>query len=68
MRLRSAQEEERFISMARRPDIYERLSASIAPSTSGDYTVDIKKALACQLLSGSRKVSEGSSGHMQGPD
>lgn len=24
---------------------------------SGDYTVDIKKALACQLMSGSRKVS-----------
>jgi hypothetical protein len=42
--------------MARSPDIYQRLASSIAPSISGDYTVDIKKALACQLLGGSRKV------------
>jgi hypothetical protein len=34
----------------------QRLAESIAPSVSGDYTVDIKKALACQLMSGSRKV------------
>lgn len=32
------------------------LAASIAPSISGEYTVDIKKALACQLVSGSRKA------------
>ena len=35
--------------MARDPKIYERLVDSIAPSISGDYTVDIKKALACQV-------------------
>jgi DNA replicative helicase MCM subunit Mcm2 (Cdc46/Mcm family) len=50
------QEEERFIALARSPDVYERLAASIAPSISGDYTVDIKKALVCQLMGGSRKV------------
>ena len=53
------QEEELFVSMARQPDIYEKLASSIAPSISGDYTVDIKKALACQLLSGSRKTLPG---------
>lgn len=50
------QEEEHFITLARSPDIYDRLWSSIAPSISGDYTIDIKKALVCQLLSGSRKV------------
>jgi len=53
------QEEELFVSMARQPDIYQKLASSIAPSISGDYTVDIKKALACQLLSGSRKTLPG---------
>ena len=38
------------------PQPAQRLAESIAPSVSGDYTVDIKKALACQLMSGSRKV------------
>ena len=41
---------------ARQPDVYERLVASIAPSISGDYTQDIKRAIACQLMGGSRKV------------
>jgi DNA replication licensing factor MCM5 len=48
-------EEEAFRLLARRADIYDILYRSIAPSISGDYTVDIKKALACQLFSGSRK-------------
>jgi len=48
-------EEEAFRELARRPDIYELLSHSIAPSISGSYTVDIKKALACQLMGGSAK-------------
>ena len=48
-------EEEAFRELARRPDIYQVLSQSIAPSISGKYTVDIKKALACQLMSGSQK-------------
>ena len=42
---------------ARQPDVYERLVASIAPSISGDYTQDIKRAIACQLMGGSRKVT-----------
>jgi len=48
-------EEEAFRLLSRRPDIYDILSRSIAPSISGSYTHDIKKALACQLFSGSRK-------------
>ncbi|KAJ1447728.1 MCM2/3/5 family-domain-containing protein [Pelagophyceae sp. CCMP2097] len=52
----SPAEEEELIALSRRPDIHELLANSIAPSISGDYTVDIKKALACQLIGGSRKV------------
>jgi len=48
-------EEEAFRLFARRPDVYSILSRSMAPSISGSYTVDIKKALTCQLFSGSRK-------------
>lgn len=50
------EEEQRFIEMASNPNMYDLLVSSIAPSISGDYTEDIKKALACQLLGGSRKV------------
>jgi DNA replication licensing factor MCM5 len=42
--------------LSRQPGLYERLAASIAPSISGDYTTDIKKAILCLLLAGSRKV------------
>jgi len=48
-------EEEAFRLLARRSDVYDILSRSIAPSISGSYTYDIKKALTCQLFSGSRK-------------
>jgi len=48
-------EEEAFRLLARRSDVYHILSRSMAPSISGSYTVDIKKALTCQLFSGSRK-------------
>lgn len=48
-------EEEAFARLARHPDVYDILSRSIAPNISGSYTVDIKKALACQLMGGSRK-------------
>ena len=51
----SPKEEEAFRALARRPDIYDILSRSIAPSISGSYTVDIKKAIACMLFGGSRK-------------
>ena len=48
-------EEEAFRLLSRRPDVYDILSRSIAPSISGDYTVDIKRALVCMLFGGSRK-------------
>lgn len=41
--------------MARDPELYHKLSASIAPSIYGDYTANIKKAIACLLVGGSRK-------------
>jgi DNA replication licensing factor MCM5 len=50
------QEEEDMTKLSRDPEIYDKISRSIAPQISGDYTVDIKKALACLLMSGSRKV------------
>lgn len=50
------QEEEEMQALARDPNIYERIARSIAPQISGDYTVDIKKAIACLLMGGSRKV------------
>ena len=48
-------EEEAFVALSRRTDVYEILSRSMAPSLKGAYTVDIKRAMVCQLLSGSRK-------------
>jgi DNA replication licensing factor MCM5 len=48
-------EEEAFSQLARRPDIYDILTRSVAPSISGSYTVDIKKALICMLMGGTRK-------------
>lgn len=51
----SPAEEEKFHEMARDPDLYEKLSSSIAPSIYGDYTTNIKKAIACLLVGGSRK-------------
>jgi len=48
-------EEEAFRLLSRRADVYDILSRSIAPSISGSYTVDIKRALACMLFGGSRK-------------
>lgn len=51
----SPAEEEAFRQLSRRSDVYNILYRSIAPSISGDYTVDIKKAILCLLFSGSRK-------------
>ena len=48
-------EEEAFVALSRRPDVYDILSRTMAPSLKGSYTVDIKRALVCQLLGGSRK-------------
>lgn len=50
------QEEEEMQRLARDPEIYEKLARSIAPQISGEYTRDIKKAIACLLMGGSRKV------------
>jgi DNA replication licensing factor MCM5 len=52
----TAEEEERMRMLARDPKIYEKLWSSIAPQISGEYTIDLKKALACLLVGGSRKV------------
>lgn len=51
----SPAEEEAFRQLSRRPDVYDILHRSIAPSISGSYTVDIKKAILCLLFGGSRK-------------
>jgi len=51
----SKSEEEAFRLLAKRQDIYDILYKSIAPSISGSYTIDIKKAMVCQLMGGSRK-------------
>lgn len=49
----TAEEEQEFLNMSRNPDIHQSLLRSIAPSIYGH--VDIKKALLCQLFSGSAK-------------
>ena len=48
-------EEEAFTRLASRPDVYEILQRSFAPNISGSYTVDIKKAILCQMMGGSLK-------------
>ena len=48
-------EESAFRQLSRHPDVYRILSRSMAPSISGNYTVDIEKAILCMLLGGSRK-------------
>ena len=50
----SDEEEEEFLQMSRRPDIYTLLSNSIAPSIFGNE--DIKKAILCLLMGGSKKM------------
>jgi DNA replication licensing factor MCM5 len=51
----SPAEEEAFRQLSRRPDVYNILYRSVAPSISGSYTHDIKKAILCLLFGGSRK-------------
>ncbi|KAH3659421.1 hypothetical protein OGATHE_006305 [Ogataea polymorpha] len=50
----SEEEEEEFLSLARSPNLYERFSNSIAPSIYGN--ADIKKAIVCLLMGGSKKI------------
>ena len=52
----SPSEEEAFQRLAHSPNIFDLIVRNIAPSISGDYTIDIKKAIACLLFSGSRKI------------
>ena len=50
----SEEEEQEFLEMSRRPDLYETFANCIAPSIYGNK--DIKKAIACLLLGGSKKI------------
>jgi DNA replication licensing factor MCM5 len=48
------EEEQEFLEMSRRPDLYEVFASCIAPSIYGN--ADIKKAIACLLMGGSKKI------------
>jgi len=48
------EEEQEFLEMSRRPDLYEIFANCIAPSIYGN--ADIKKAIACLLMGGSKKI------------
>ena len=50
----SEAEEREMIAMSRIPDIYNKFISSIAPSIFGNE--DVKKAIACLLFGGSRKL------------
>ena len=50
----SEEEEQEFLEMSRRPDLYQAFANCIAPSIYGNET--IKKAIACLLLGGSKKI------------
>ncbi|KAL8820069.1 MAG: hypothetical protein Q9191_007595 [Dirinaria sp. TL-2023a] len=48
------EEEQEFLEMSRRPDLYDVFARCIAPSIYGN--ADIKKAIACLLMGGSKKI------------
>ena len=50
----SEEEEEEFLRMSRMPNLYETFVNSIAPSIYGNE--DIKKAITCLLMGGSKKI------------
>ncbi|GKT49207.1 DNA replication licensing factor mcm5 [Colletotrichum spaethianum] len=50
----SDEEEQEFLEMSRRPDLYSVMADCIAPSIYGNR--DIKKAILCLLLGGSKKI------------
>lgn len=50
----TAEEEQEFLEMSRRSDIYDVFARCIAPSIYGNE--DIKKAIACLLMGGSKKI------------
>ncbi|KAL4728567.1 minichromosome maintenance protein 5 [Fusarium chlamydosporum] len=50
----SEEEEQEFLEMSRRPDLYNIMADCIAPSIYGNR--DIKKSILCLLLGGSKKI------------
>ncbi|KAL5611331.1 hypothetical protein FOBRF1_007448 [Fusarium oxysporum] len=50
----SEEEEQEFLELSRRPDIYNVMATCIAPSIYGHQ--DIKKSILCLLLGGSKKI------------
>ncbi|RGP77726.1 minichromosome maintenance 5 cell division control 46 [Fusarium longipes] len=50
----SEEEEQEFLELSRRPDIYNIMADCIAPSIYGNR--DIKKSILCLLLGGSKKI------------
>jgi len=48
------EEEEEFQQLARSDGLYERFASSVAPSIYGN--IDIKKAVVCLLMGGSKKI------------
>ncbi|KAI5854334.1 MCM2/3/5 family-domain-containing protein [Tricharina praecox] len=50
----SEEEEQEFLELSRKPNLYEMIVDSLAPSIYGN--VDIKKAIACLLFGGSKKI------------
>ncbi|KAG6131711.1 hypothetical protein E4U22_002410 [Claviceps purpurea] len=50
----SEEEEQEFLELSRRPDLYNVMADCIAPSIYGNK--DIKKAILCLLLGGSKKI------------
>jgi len=50
----SEEEEQEFLELSRRPDLYSLFASCIAPSIYGN--ADIKKAITCLLLGGSKKI------------
>ncbi|KAJ3070416.1 minichromosome maintenance protein 5 [Podochytrium sp. JEL0797] len=53
-RIFTPEEEQEYLAISRRPNLYEEFSNSIAPQIFG--CADIKKAIACLLLGGSKKI------------
>jgi DNA replication licensing factor MCM5 len=50
----SEEEEQEFLEMSRRPDLYSLFASCIAPSIYGN--ADMKKAITCLLMGGSKKI------------
>ncbi|KAL2707340.1 DNA helicase [Kluyveromyces marxianus] len=50
----SESDEQKFLELSQRPDLYELFAKSIAPSIYGN--ADIKKAIVCLLMGGSKKL------------